>query len=192
MRVGLPFAVAAVVLVSVAPARAQERDGFWFGFGAGYGSARVDCDTCDDDNREGSLVGFVKLGGTLSRRLLLGAEVNAWTDSQDDARVTLGNLSATLTIYPGARSGFFFKVGAGLSYVDTNVRQGSLDVSVSETGFGFVTGVGWDLRIGDNLSLTPCVNFNYGWPGDIVLDRVVVLPGFRQGVVDFALGLTFH
>jgi opacity protein-like surface antigen len=183
----------ALLLVSAAPAHAQARAGFWLGFGAGYGQARVDCDEgCEDGDREGSVSGFFKLGGTLHRRLLLGVEVNGWTKEESGVRATLGNLSGTLTVYPGARSGFFLKAGAGIAYVDTSTRQGSLEVSLNETGFGFVAGAGWDLRLADNLSLTPCVNFNYGWPGDVVFDRVVVFPGFRQSVIDFAVGLTFH
>src|SRR5262245_9423837 len=194
MRVGLPFALATVVLVSAAPARAaQVREGFWLGFGGGYGSASVDCDDgCNGDDREGSISGFVKLGGTINRHVLLGVEANGWTKEESGVRVTLANVSGTVTLYPGAHSGFFLKAGAGLAYVDTSARQGSLDVSVSQTGFGLVTGLGWDLRLGGNISLTPCVNFNYGWPGDISLDRVVVIQGFRYNVVEFALGLTFH
>ncbi len=193
MRVGMPVALATWVLVSAAPAHAQVREGFWFGFGLGYGSARIECDGgCADGDRDGSVSGFVKLGGTLNRHLLLGAEVNGWTKEEDGVRATLGNLSGTLTLYPGAHSGFFLKAGAGLGYFDTSAQQGSLSVSVSETGFGFVAGVGWDLRLGGNLSLTPVVNLNYGWPGDVVFDRVVVLPNVRQSVIEFGIGLTFH
>jgi hypothetical protein len=194
MRLRVAFSLlASLMLLSAAPARAdQYRSGFWFGFGAGYGSARVDCDGCGDSDREGSLSGFVRLGGTLNRHVLLGVRGSVWSKEREGTRVTLGNGSGTITLYPGTYSGFFLEAGLGVAYVDTSVRQGAFDVSVSKAGFGFSTSIGWDLRVGRNFSLTPSVSYYYGHPGDISLDRVVVLSDVRQSIAEFALGFTFH
>jgi hypothetical protein len=192
LRVSTLLAVWLAFLPAASAHADQSRSGFWFGFGAGYGSARVECDGCADSDREGSLSGYVKLGGTLSRHVLLGAKLNGWTKERGGTRVTLGNASGTLTLYPGAYSGFFLEAGLGLSYVDTNARSGALNVGVSKTGFGFTAGLGWDIRVGHNVSLTPSVSYYYGSPGDISLDRVVVLPNVRQSIGEVALGLTFH
>jgi hypothetical protein len=194
MRVRLAVSlVASSLVLSALPARAdQYRSGFWIGFGAGYGSAKVDCDGCGSSDREGSLSGYVRLGGTLNRHVLLGVRGNIWTKERNGTRVTLGNGSGTLTLYPGAYSGFFLEVGLGVAYVDTSVRQGAFDVSVSKAGFGFSTSIGWDLRVGRNFSITPSVDYYYGHPGDISLDRVVVLSNVRQSIAEFALGFTFH
>src|SRR3989454_10676652 len=50
----------------------QRRDGFWIGFGLGYGLANVKCDQCVDSSGVGGVTGFVKLGGTPSRNVLIG------------------------------------------------------------------------------------------------------------------------
>src|SRR5262245_30937851 len=185
--------VASFLLLSVASARAEPyRSGFWIGFGAGYGSARVDCDGCGNSDREGSVSGYLRLGGTLNRHVLLGARVNGWTKEQSGTRVTLGNGSGTLTLYPGAYSGFFLEVGFGVAWIHTSVREGAFDVSVNKAGFGLTSTIGWDLRVGRNFSLTPSLSYYYGRPGDISVERVVVLPNVTQGVWEIALGFTFH
>ncbi|HKZ32150.1 MAG TPA: hypothetical protein VJ648_07310, partial [Vicinamibacteria bacterium] len=104
----------------------QERQGFWIGFGGGYGSAygEADCQDCDGGDREGSFTGFLKLGGTLNDRVLLGVEGNAWVKEQDGLTLTLGSFTGTVTFYPQASSGFFLKGGVGLSYVDTEFGDG--------------------------------------------------------------------
>src|SRR3989475_12449019 len=59
----------------------QRRDGFWIGFGLGYGSADVKCDQCVDSSGVGGVTGFVKLGGTPSRNVLIGGAINVWAHS---------------------------------------------------------------------------------------------------------------
>src|SRR2546425_1283330 len=49
-------------------------------------------------------------------------------------------------------------------------------------GFGFVTGVGYDVRVARNTSITPVANFNWGAPES----------GVKQPVFQIALGITFH
>src|SRR2546426_11837954 len=60
----------------------QRRDGFWIGFGLGYGSANLKCDQCVDSSGVGGVTGFVKLGGTPSRNVLIGGGVHAWAQSR--------------------------------------------------------------------------------------------------------------
>lgn len=188
--------VATLTVLASSPAWAghpQDRQGFWIGFGGGYGSAfaEADCQDCGGGSREGSFTAFVKLGGTLNQRVLLGVESNAWIKEEEGVTLTLGSATATLTFYPQASSGFFLKGGAGLSYVSTDLSSGTLSVSVSKTGWGVLAGAGYDLRLGRNFSLTPCINYHYGKPGDLSADGET-LPGWKQNVVSFELGITFH
>jgi len=170
----------------------QERQGFWIGFGGGYGSADVSCDeVCEGGEREGSFTGFCKLGGTLNERVLLGVEGNGWIKEEDDVTVTLGSFTGTVTFYPQASGGFFLKGGVGISYVDTEVQVGTLTATLSKTGWGVLAGLGYDLRVGRNVSLTPSVNFHYGEPGDLTFEGET-LAGWKQNVVSFELGITFH
>jgi Outer membrane protein beta-barrel domain len=188
--------VGGVVLLASSSAWAghpQDRKGFWIGFGGGYGSAEAsaDCEGCSGD-REGSFTGFIKLGGTLSDKVLLGVEGSAWVKEVDDTTLTLGAFTGTITFYPQASGGFFLKGGVGVSYVDTEVREGSFSASLNKTGWGVLAGIGYDVRVGRNISLTPCVNFRYGKPGDIDFEGETALGGWSQNVVSFELGITFH
>ncbi len=170
----------------------QVRQGFWIGLGGGYGSAGIGCDFDCGDEREGSFVGSFKLGGTLSDKVLLGVESNGWIKEQDDITLTLGSFTGTVTFYPQASGGFFLKGGFGLSYIDTEVSDGSLSVSLSKTGWGVLAGAGYDIRVGRNISITPAVNYYYGKPGDLDFEGETVFGDWSQDVVTFEIGITFH
>jgi hypothetical protein len=183
--------VGGIVLCSSPQAGAghpQERQGFWIGFGGGYGSAHASCDGGDG---EGSYAGFIKLGGTLNQRVLLGVEANAWSKDEGGPTLTLGSFTGTVTFYPQATSGFFLKGGAGLSYVSTEFREASLSVSLDKTGWGVLAGPGDDVRVGRNISITPCVNFYCGQPGDLVFEGETI-GNWKQNVISFEVGITFH
>src|SRR5256885_13245560 len=95
----------------------QTREGFWIGFGFGHGSADLKSPTLDSlgaTGREGGATGFVKLGGTLSKSVLLGGEVNAWVKSEGGVTFTVGNVSAAAYFYPAPQTGFFVKGGCRL------------------------------------------------------------------------------
>ena len=172
----------------------QERKGFWIGFGFGYGSASASCDGCGSDQREGSYTGFIKLGGTLNDRVLLGSEMNFWMkeDNIENATLTLGSIMGTVTFYPKADGGFFLKGGAGWAFVDQDFRVGTLNVTASKSGWGVLAGIGYDIRVWRNTSLTPCVNFSYGSVGDIGFEDGATLGGWKHNVISFELGVTFH
>ena len=59
--------------VATLEAQAPARSGFFIGFGFGYGSLGIE----DAPERESSMAGYLKLGGALNDRLLLGAESEA-------------------------------------------------------------------------------------------------------------------
>ena len=194
-RVLAPILAGAFVLAA-APARAghpQERKGFWIGFGLGFGSADATCSNCAQTARDGSYTFSLKLGGTLNKRVLLGAEFNAWASEREntDVTVSIGNVSGTVTFYPWAASGFFVKAGGGLSYLDQDFQEGTVQVTVSKTGWGLLTGLGYDWRLGRNISVTPYFNFYYGQPGDIEFGGANLV-NWTQNVLDFGVGITIH
>jgi hypothetical protein len=154
----LSLAVLAALAVSAASADAQRarahnsqiRDGFWFSGGLGYGS--LGCDNCG--SREGSLTGDLSLGGTISPRFLLGVGTSAWSKTEQGARLTVGTLDARVRFYPSTTGGFFVTGGLGVGSMRGDVGN----LSATETGVGTILGLGWDLRVSKNASITPYWN----------------------------------
>jgi hypothetical protein len=91
----------------------QRRDGFWIGFGLGYGSANVSCDNCLPGPRKDGITGFLKLGGSPSRHLLIGGAINGWSHYAAGATETMANLTGALYLYPAARSGLSSRGASG-------------------------------------------------------------------------------
>jgi hypothetical protein len=170
-------ALLAVALATTASAQAQTRNGFWFGGGLGYGAMGLSCDGCADLGREGSISGFASAGGTLRQNILLGVELNGWTKSEGASSITMGNISGAAYWYPMPTQGLFLKAGAGYS----NLRADDGVTSASDGGLGILAGVGYDIRAGRNLSITPTANWFRG-----------SFDGLSSNVLQFGLGVYAH
>jgi hypothetical protein len=127
-------------------AHLQAREGFWFNAGLGFGS--FGCENCI--GRDNGLSGGLSLGGAISDRVLLGVGTTGFAKEIDDEIFSVGTLDARVRVYPVRTSGFFLNGGVGL---------GSMSYAgESEIGVGVMLGVGWDIRLGRNVSLTPFWN----------------------------------
>ena len=147
-----PLTVALVLLATLstgsnAQAHPQTREGFWISFGLGPGS--LTCDGCDD-RLNGTHV-YVRMGGTLSQRLLIGGELNGWSKTEGNTTLTVTNVGPVVYFYPSANGGFFMKGGLGLAAASLEIGGFSGD----ETGAGITLGIGWDARVGKGFALTP-------------------------------------
>jgi hypothetical protein len=125
----------------------QTREGFWINFGFGIGS--LGCDDCDD--RVNGTTAHLRMGGTLSQRLLLGGEVNAWAKEEAGVTLSVAHVVPVLIFYPDANGGFYLKGGLGLTAVELDVGA----ISGEENGIGLILGLGYDARVGRNFALTP-------------------------------------
>jgi hypothetical protein len=175
------YILTALALATLAPAASaqghpQTRQGFWIGFGLGYASLSYSCSGCSGS--EGGLSGYLKMGGTVSPKLLIGGETNAWVKSQNGTTVTAGNTSAAAYFFPSPSSGLFLRGGIGVATLSAS-SGGS---SASQSGFGVTFGLGYDVRVGTNMSITPVANYNWGNLGS----------GVKQNVFQIAVGLTWH
>jgi opacity protein-like surface antigen len=151
----------------------QMREGFWFNAGLGFGS--LGCENCV--GRRTGLSGGLSLGGTINEKLLLGFGTTGWAKSEDGATLTVGTADARLRFYPSLNSGFFLNAGIGLGTISVSETFSS----ESETGVGMMLGLGWDLRVSDNVSLTPF------WNGAAVAGS-----NFDANFGQFGLGVTIH
>ncbi|MBL8137918.1 MAG: outer membrane beta-barrel protein [Acidobacteria bacterium] len=129
-------------------ARPQTRGGFWFSGGLGVGS--LGCEDCDE--REISGAADISLGGTLGDRLLLGVGLAAWSKEEDGATLTASTLEARLRFYPIAEKGFYLTGGLGLGSLRVEFDGIGDD---TQNGVGLTLGLGWDIRVGRNVSVTP-------------------------------------
>ena len=149
------FAVVVAVAASAASAQAQKsapiRDGFWISGGLGYGS--VGCDNCGG-SRENGMTGDLSLGGTISPRFLLGVGSSAWSKSQQGVTMTVATLDARVRFYPSATGGLFITGGLGYG----SARLAGFGGAATENGVGTILGMGWDIRVARNASITPYWN----------------------------------
>src|SRR2546430_2707339 len=141
-----------VSLVGIAQAQnAQARQGFWFSGGLGYGS--LGCDNCG--SREGGISGGLSLGGTITPRFLLGVGTSGWTKTDQGATLTVDEIDARVRFYPQTHGGFFLTGGVGIGSVRTSASGFG---SATETGGGAILGMGYDIRVAHNTSITPYWN----------------------------------
>lgn len=146
-----PAAPSAATAPAAEPENRHAREGFWFSGGLGYGS--LGCDDCS--GRESGLSGGIQLGGTLSPKVQLGVGTTGWTKSESGVTLTVGTLVALVRFYPSATGGFFLLGGLGLGSIHAEIDGFGSD---TETGGGALLGLGYDIRIGRNTSLTPFWN----------------------------------
>lgn len=156
------WAVVAAIAIATQDAHAQMdtpvREGFFIGLGIGGGS--FGCSACS--GRESGLSGQLKLGGTLNSRWLVGVESNAWTKEESGARLTHANVSAMAQFYPAATNGFFLRGGIGVSSLEVRVSSGGTSLTARESGLGLTAGLGYDVRVGGNFSISPYGAFGWG------------------------------
>src|SRR2546426_2571143 len=132
----------------------QARDGFWFGAALGSGWARVSCQICQGNNRSG-LSGTLRLGGGVSRKVLIGAEVAAWwatietaTDTVHQSLVAFG---AAAYWYPSNRRPLYLKLGIGLV---THRADDGTDV-ITSSAIGPQFGVGYEWPVSPHVLVSP-------------------------------------
>jgi len=141
-------ALAQQIPASNAGSRLQTREGFWFNAGLGFGS--WGCQDCEG-YRENGLSGGLSLGTAITDRLMLGVGTTGFSRKTADGELfTIGTLDARVRFYPKRTSGFNLTTGLGL---------GSLSYAgESEIGMGLMLGVGWDIRVAKNVSISPFWN----------------------------------
>jgi hypothetical protein len=165
----LPFAISILLTLIVGIGTAQQlsgqapaRDGFFIGFGVGGGSNGFE----GDEEREAGGTGYFKIGGALSDKVFLGAEIGAWSKEMEEGgvngTVTSSNLNAVVYVYPDPAGGLFLKGGIGTAFLMAEINSGGWSYSETENGFGFTLGAGYDIGFGGRFGLTPHADFHYG------------------------------
>ena len=189
-------------LVDVSPE--SERHGFWLNVGVAAGAENFRYE--NEAGCNGTIGTYQRcdalfkpslslaLGGTVSPYLRLGGEVNAWLYEHND--IELGHVTSYLVgglltgqVYPVPRLGLFGKAGIGISRSGESFSYSS---GVKETGFAYLLGAGYEIRLSRNLFLTPGVNVMHHISSTGEGDDPQNLGTFHERVVTIGVGLTFQ
>jgi hypothetical protein len=157
----------------------------------------IDCVDCSTDRVAGG-TGYLRLGGTLSRHFLLGVEANAWVNPASqcgsgpcpgDFDEAIANGSVVLLWYPSATGALYLKFGlGGMAYgADDGVNE------LGATAPTFSIGLGYEIRVGRNISLVPYMNTMASSSVEEELNGVSLgTADLSLNVFELGLGLTWH
>lgn len=185
--VSLLLLASALAAATAAPAAAQTREGLFFGAGLGYGRAKVESDEFGQSDREGSWTLNLRVGTTVTERILAGVEMNGWFDSENGDSISLFDTTIAAYYYPTDRP-FFVKGGVGLSRAD--FETGGL--KAHGIGAGLMLGAGYDVEIGRRTAITPLVTLWLGKPGDLSFEGVNLLHTFKHNVIEVGAAVSFY
>ena len=183
----------AVVSVAAAPLVGQQpasRPALWLSAGVGLGWARVTCRICET-NRGHALSGYAEAGGRISRRVLVGGEVQGWlkngnTDQGNPADELLLAYGGVLYWYPSARHPYYLKTGFGL--VTYRIDDGTNRITSS--ALGPQLGIGWEVRAVSHFSLVPYVNVLIASTGaELKFNGNEVLGNTSLALLQFGIGV---
>ena len=160
------------------------RHGFWGALGVGAGGEAFDLR--DGAGYSGELYRptiSLRLGGTPSRYVRLGGELQGWIDDQGSRTESLTSLLFITQFYPAPVTGLYLKGGVGLGRSQVDFNDG---FGVGDTGFAGLVGAGWEVRVGRRLYLNPAV--------DLIQHRYTGRGGdrYRERIVNFGIGVLFQ
>jgi hypothetical protein len=181
-------ALLALALATTANAQhAQTREGFWISAGLGVGSLGFGGDATNDDRQSG-LSGNLSLGATLSPHFLLGAETIGWTNGEAGVTTKAGVFSAVGYFYPMVTSGLYIKGGVGVLAVSDNAPT----LQGKAAGVAAQLGMGYDIRVGRNVSLSPYANYIASSGAELKLDGSATGGNINPNMFQVGLGVTMH
>jgi hypothetical protein len=180
-------------LVDVTPA--NDRHGAWLSFGLGAGTDSYKYDDNGGYRHDLTKPAFyLAAGGTVNPHLRLGGEINAWVNAYNDQNgygITESLVGGLLTaqVYPAANLGLYLKGGLGISRSGADVSGGS---GLSETGFAYQYGAGYELKLGRNFFLSPAVTLLYHQSSPGNRNDPSNLGTLHERVITVGVGLTFQ
>ena len=192
--IGLLFA--AMVLAGTAQAQStpnqstpnrHSREGFWISFGLGGGSAGADCTLCGSDRTTGP-AGYIRLGGTISQKILLGFESQGWSHSESGFDELMGTGAFVMLWYP-ASAPFYIKLGVGGTTYKADDGVDKLTATAPSGGLG----VGYEIRVGRSVSVNPFFNTMLTSSVSAKFNGVSIPTGsISLNQVQLGVGLTLH
>jgi len=195
LRVGFALAVLALAAGALSAQKSNpktkvtsNRSGQWIGFGFGIGVPHVGCDICTS-SRPGSLSGYVKVGGTLSRKVLLGVESDGWIHNSDEVDEYLLGLAGMVYYYPNPKKRLFYKAGLG----GLRFQMDDGPNRLSSMAFGINLGAGYDYPYSRSVSFSPFVTvFVASLGGGIEFNGEPAVESNSLILLQLGMGVTWH
>ena len=182
---------AAALLLVAAPASAQARQGFTVSFGVGGGSAGFSYEGTSSDRLSGPS-GYFRLGGAISPNFVIAGETHGWTRNEGSVTSQVGYLMAVAQWYPSATNGFHLLGGIGLGVLAEEDTDPDFGYELESVGGALQFGLGYDVRMTRNFSLTPYVNFLGMGGGEPKIDGMGVGGSLSANVMQVGLGFSWH
>ena len=186
-----------------ADAPVYARQGMWFGFGLGAGAASLHCSICGGDQQTRGTSGYLRVGTTVTTKLLVGAEVNGWMRAgggADNQRVVA--LTGNGYWYPNPRHGYYLKTGFGITRYRQWSKEENSDVTtgLSTNGLGGQVGAGYEVRVNPKMSFLPYINLVGTANGSMSTvrddgtryERNKLSTGAHVLLVQIGVGVTWH
>jgi hypothetical protein len=158
---------------AMATSRTHAREGFMFNAGLGYGT--LGCEECVD--RWNGVSGGLMFGWQVHPKVTVGFGTSGFAGDVEGFGVATGTLDARFRFYfknDGPAAGLHVNLGAGLGHL-------TFEDEDTEWGAGFMLGVGWDIRAGRRISITPF------WNGFAMANDLV-----DANVGQIGIGITIH
>lgn len=160
---------AAMLALAPAPAPAQQaapvREGLWLSLGVAWGlrSTAACCPTCCEGGVASEPSGALQVGATFGRHLLVGFEADGFQRHEPVVSEDLVYWTAAAFWYPWSARTFFLKGGLGYYRYDLDdAGAAGGAVAAHASGLAAVLGLGLDVYLGRDFSLTPFLNVATG------------------------------
>ncbi len=141
----------------------------------------------------GGSTATLQLTSSPQPRVRVGAMIDCWWHTRETWERDLCSLSVVALYYPGTlRRGFFIGGGPNYAMMWATVTD---TTALQRHGWGVLMEMGYELRPGSALSLTPYAQYSYARVGDIYYPKGSGIPwarDWKHEVVSVGLGITYH
>lgn len=174
------------------------RSGLWAEIGIGYGSLRVSSAGVEEVTTSPGATSYIRLGGSVSRHVYLGAETAGFFDDSfltSDTTTLAAEVEALsfIAVWFPTKLGLFFKGGLGMAQGRFTVVRDSTTEIFRGTGLNINWGVGWDFPIARRLSITANLSSTVVGIGDfLVAGGTETVEDVIGTVYALTVGVTFR
>lgn len=173
------------------------RAGFYITGGLGDGLDQIKfTDQSQFQDWHSSPAAVLRIGGTPSQNVRIGAEFFGWWHSYDD--VDFGHVTEYFTaamlegqFYVAPRSGLYLKGGIGIGHSGSNYDDYDYG-DVGSNGFAFTVGAGYDVPLSPWISIAPTVDFYQSTFSNAPDPNTGLSNSYTEHVLNIGASLTFQ